>query len=251
MTQYVFGTGQIYTMPVGGGSPLRVGALQGSSVDISGDTKTLYGQYQYPLDVARGKTKIELKISTANIDVTAFNTVFFGGTVTPTVETRAANNEAGVVPSTPFQLTAANGATFVMDLGVYDVLTGNPLKQVASGPTTGQYSVSAVGVYTFASADTAKAVLLNYLYTAPTANSGSMTISNQLMGAIPRFQMVMSQVYAGKTFTLILYSVACEKLSLPFKQDDYLVSDISGQAFANSAGNIGIITTTSAVGGGG
>ena len=82
MTQYVFGTGQLYSIPTGGGNPLRIGALQDVSVEFSGDVKMLYGQYQFPLDVARGKTKIEGKIGSGNIDVAAFNTIFFGQTVT-------------------------------------------------------------------------------------------------------------------------------------------------------------------------
>jgi len=81
MSQYVFGTGQLFAMPVGGGAPLRFGALQDVSVDFSGDIKSLHGQYQFPLDVARGKSKVEWSANSGNIDVEAFNQVYFGGTV--------------------------------------------------------------------------------------------------------------------------------------------------------------------------
>lgn len=57
--QYTFGTGNLYTTPVGGGAPFRFGALQDVGVDFSADVKQLFGQFQFPLDVARGKTKIE------------------------------------------------------------------------------------------------------------------------------------------------------------------------------------------------
>lgn len=251
MSQYMFGTGQLFATPVGGGNPLRIGALQDVSIEFSGDIKQLYGQYQFPLDVARGKTKIEGKIGTANIDVGAFNQLFFGGTVTNNAEKKQVVNEAGAVPATPFQITVANAADFFMDLGVTDVLTGNPLKQVASGPTTGQYSVnSGTGVYTFAAADTGKAVLINYIYDATTAGSGSLTIGNNLMGSTPKFQLVASQIYNGKQFLLMLYSCTADKLSLPLKQDDYTISEISYQAQANDANQIGFLSTTSAVGGG-
>lgn len=249
MTQYVFGTGQLYAMPVGGGAPLRFGALQDVSVDFSADMKTLYGQYQFPLDVARGKAKIEYKASTGNIDVTAYNQLYFGGTVTSNNEMKQAQNEAGTIPTTPFQLTAANGATFIMDLGVYDVLTGQPLKQVAANPATGQYTVSNAGVYTFAAADTGKAVLLNYLYSGATTG-GVLQQNNSLMGVQPRFQLVLTQTYNGQAFTMILYSAASDKLSLPFKQDDYLVSELSGQAFADPAGRVFKMSTNSITGGG-
>lgn len=250
MSQYVFGTGQLFATPVGGGAPLRFGALQDVNVDFSGDIKQLYGQYQFALDVARGKTKVEWKASTGNVDVNAFNQIFFGQTVTTGDELLQAINEGpSAVPATPFQITATHGADFVMDLGVYDATTGLPLKQVASGPITGQYSVDAAGVYTFASADTGKSVLLNYLYEGPTSG-GSLTVGNQLMGNTPKFQLVLSQVYEGKSFTLLLYSNVADKLTLPLKQDDYLIADLSGQAFADAANRVARITTTSISGGG-
>jgi hypothetical protein len=249
MAQYGFGTGQLFSMPVGGGAPLRLGALQDVTLDISGDLKMLYGQYQFPLDVARGKMKIEGKIGTANIDVAAFNSIFFGKTVVAG-QKKQVTNEAGAVPgSSTYTITAANGATFFCDLGVYLVSTGLPLKQVASSPASGEYTVSAVGVYTFNSAQASAAVLLNYIYTDSSAG-GTLNITNDNMGSVPSFQLLMSQVYKGKQLTVCLYSCVSDKLSLPLKQDDHVVSEAGYSAQANDAGNIGFITTTSAVGGG-
>lgn len=251
MAQYMFGTGQLFATPQNGGNPLRIGALQDVSVEFSGDVKQLHGQYQYPLDVARGKTKIDGKIGSANIDVSAFNTLFFGGTVTPTSEKKQAVNEAGMVPAaSTYTITVANGATFYLDLGVFNVTTGNPYKQVAAAPAAGEYTVSAVGVYTFNAAQASTAVLINYLYTALTANSGTLNLGNNLMGNTPKFQLVASQFYNGKSFTLCLYSCVMDKLSIPLKQDDYAMADFTYQAQANDANAVGFISTTSAVGGG-
>lgn len=251
MAQYIFGTGQLYANTVGGGNPLRIGALQDVNIDISGDMKQLYGQYQFPLDVARGKTKIEGKFGSANIDVASFNSLFFGAVAGVTTgEKKQAINEAAVIPTTPFTVTVANGATFYRDLGVTNAATGVPLKYVASGPITGQYSVnSATGVYTFASADVGNALLINYLYTSA-ATGGSMSIDNQLMGTVPSFELVASQTYKGKTFTMVLYSVLVDKLTLPLKQDDHFKYECTFQAQANALNSIGLITTTSTTGGG-
>lgn len=253
MAQYMFGTGQLFATPVGGGNPLRLGALQDVSVEFSGDIKQLYGQYQFPLDVARGKTKIEGKVGTANIDVAAFNTIFFGGSVTNNAEKKQVVNEAAAIPATPgpYTVIVANAADYFMDLGVNFVLTGAPLKQVSGAPAAGEYSVNAsTGTYTFAAADQAKAILINYIYDATTAGSGSLVIGNSLMGSTPKFQLVMSQIYNGKQFLLMLYSCTADKLSLPLKQDDYTISEISYQAQANDANQIGFLSTSSAVGGG-
>jgi hypothetical protein len=247
----MFGTGQLFTTPVGGGNPLRLGALQDVSLEFAGDTKMLYGQYQMPLSVARGKTKIEGKIGSGNIDVSAFNTLFFGNTLTNNSERKQAVNETGTIPATPFKITVANGATFYVDLGVLNVTTGITMKQVASGPATGEYSVnSTTGEYTFAAADTGNSVIINYMYTAATAGSGTMPITNNLMGNTPRFQMICTQVFDGKQFTLVLYSCVADKLSMPLKQDDYTIADFAYSAQADATNTVGFISTTSATGGG-
>jgi hypothetical protein len=244
MTQYVFGTGDLFFTAVAGSQPLKIGALQDVSVDFSSDVKQLYGQNQFPLDVARGKTKIEGKAASGNIDVSAFNSFFFGDTA-ETGETLRAINEPGTVPAmSTYTVTVDEAATFVQDLGVYDALTGEPLVQVASMPASGQYSVdSSTGVYTFNMAQASDDMLFNYLYeSASTGNT--MVINNQLMGTTPKFRLVLSQLYNGQTFTLTLYSCVAEKLSLPLKQDDYLIADFSFQAQANAAGIIGYMSTT-------
>lgn len=250
MSQYTFGTGQLFATPVGGGAPLRFGALQDVSVDFNGDLKQLFGQYQFALDTARGKTKIEWKASSGNIDVQAFNTLFFGQTVDIGNELIQVFNEAASVPATTtYTVTVAHGADFVMDLGVYNATTGLPLKQVAGSPAAGEYSVNTAGVYTFNVAQASAPMLFNYLYESA-STGGSMELGNPLMGTTPKFQMVLSQVYDGKSFTLMLYSNTCEKLSLPLKQDDYLIAEMSGQSMADSANRVARLTTTSNTGGG-
>lgn len=250
MSQYVFGTGQLFATPVGGGAPLRFGALQDVSVDFSGDIKELYGQYQFALDVARGKTKVEWKASSGNVDAEAFNQIFFGETVTAGDELIQVINESGTVPAmTTYTITVAHGADFVQDLGVYLATDGTPLKQVAATPGPLEYTVDVAGVYTFNVAQASAGMLLNYLYEA-TASGGSLDIGNQLMGNTPKFQLILSQVYNSQNFTLILYSCVADKLSLPLKQDDYLIADLSGQAFADAANRVARVTTTSITGGG-
>jgi hypothetical protein len=243
MTQYVFGTGDLFFTGLAGQAPLKIGALQDVSVDFSSDVKQLFGQNQFPLDVARGKTKIEGKAASGNVDITSFNSFFFGQT-TAAGETVRAINEAGTVPAmTMYTVTVDNAADFVQDLGVYYADTGEALTQVVSMPTIGQYTVSDAGVYTFAAADASKDMLFNYLY-EDAASGNTLIINNQLMGTTPKFRLVLSQLYNGQTFTLVLYSCVAEKLSLPLKQDDYLIADFSFQAQANAAGVLGYLSTT-------
>lgn len=71
-------------------------------------------------------------------------------------------NEAWTIPATPFVITALQpNGTWGQDDGL--TIAGVAGVPVNGTPTTGQYSVAA-GVYTFAAADTGKAVVLNYSY---------------------------------------------------------------------------------------
>lgn len=246
MTQrhYQFGTGNLYALPIGGGNPLAIGALQDISVDFTGDVKQLYGQNQFALDVARGKVKIEGKAKSGLIDLNLYNTLFFGQAVT-TGETLAAFSEVASVPAvSTFTVTAANAAHFLTDLGVYYALTGVRLKQVSSGPTLGQYSVNvASGIYTFAAADFSAAVLLNYTY-GSTTTGNTLTGNNVLMGALPSYQIVLANQSKGKTQTLTLLNCVSSKLGLPFKQDDYEVAEIDFMAQDNGSGAVFTWTAT-------
>lgn len=241
--QYVFGTGNLYTAPVAGGAPFQIGALQDVSVDFSADIKTLFGQFQFPLDVARGKTKIEGKAATGEVDVGAFNNFYFGQTVTDGQILQAQNEPHTVPAMSTYTVTVDEDADFYQDLGVRYANSGDFFKQVPSMPAIGEYSVNtSTGVYTFAAADASVPVLINYAYDSATGSS--LVIGNPLMGSTPKLRLVLSQEYAGKTFTLILYSATAEKLSLPLKQDDYLIADLTFQAQANSANQVGIMTTS-------
>jgi hypothetical protein len=244
MAQFMFGVGRLTLMPVGGGAPTSFGALQNISVDFAGDIKELWGRNQFPLDVARGKVKITGKASAAQVDANLYNSAFFGQTVT-TGQTLVADSESHAIPTTPFQVTATNSATFLYTIALVNAANGNPFVQVASGPTAGQYSVNnATGVYTFASADNVSgiSVLITYAYSATTGNT--LTINNQLMGATPTFQLVANGLYKTKQITLTLLSCVSSKLTMPLKLDDHMIPEFDFSAYDNGSGAIGTLTDT-------
>jgi len=235
--QFSFGSGLLWgsRTDVANSTPVRFGAMQDVSVDFDGELKELFSQYTFPVDVARGKTKITGKAKMAQIIAVQFNNLFFGGTAS-TGQNLVASDEAGTIPGTPYQITVANGATFLLDLGVRDGTTGLPLTLVASAPATGQYSVATGGVYTFAAADTTKTVLFDYAYTAVTGKK--VHVNNQLMGSSPRFKLVFNDTYEGNQMTLILYSAASNKLSFATKLDDYTIPELDFSAYQDAGGNV-------------
>lgn len=250
MESIIFGAGRLMTVPLLDGSgaaianptPVQLGVLQDVSVDLSFETKKLYGNKQFPVAVGRGKGSIGFKAKTGAIDSKVLGSLFLGQTAAAT--TRAAVVDfAATVPGTPFQVIIAppSSGTFVADLGVYNSVTGAQLTRVASGPATGQYSLNTgTGTYTFASADTGIGMLINYEYTAA-AGAESFVISNQLMGYSPSFSTLLYAPYQGKRLVLKLNQCISSKFNMPFKNDDFSIPDFDADAFADSAGNLGYI----------
>lgn len=249
MSQYGFGSGMLWATPqtdAAGNAlttptPLLVGVLQEGGVDFSFDTKTLFGQNQFPVAAGRGKGKITGKAKFAQFFGALFNSVIFGQTLTTGLVSAKYDTTGSVIPASPYQVTVTppSSGTYSRDLGVIDS-NGRPMTKVASAPATGQYS-QAAGVYTFAAADTGKSVFINYEYTvaagsAPTATQS--TVMNMQMGAAPSFQVDLFVPYQGKSLKISLMSAIADKLSLSTKQDDFLVPDFSFQAFANAAGQV-------------
>ncbi len=236
-----FGTGTLIATPNAGDinanpTPMQFGVLQDVSIDFSGDIKELFGQYQFAVDSARGKIKISWKAKAARLIGKQVNDLFFSETsASPMVN--VAVDEAGTIPGTPFNVTVSNSATFVSDGGAYFVATGLPLTKVASAPAAGQYSVAA-GVYTFAAADTGKAVLISYQYTAASGGNG-FTINNHAMGYGPIFQILFTSTYKGKQFNCQLNACRANKLAIATKMDDYTIPEFDGSAFADASNVIG------------
>jgi hypothetical protein len=221
---------------IANGTPRLFGTLQDVSIDISYDNKELYGRNSFPEQVARGKGKITGKASYAKIYGAMLNELFFGQTNT-TGSSPVAIAEAGQVPATTtYIVTVANSATFFEDLGVVYAATGLSLKLVASGPTVGQYSVSA-GVYTFAAADASANVQISYVYTS-TIVGNTTKVLNTLMGTTPTFEFISTFQKDGKQLNLKLYQCISTKLTMATKIDDYMIPSFDFSAFANNAGNV-------------
>jgi hypothetical protein len=246
--QNVFGSGFLYGVPtadatgaaIANPSPVQFGILQDVSVDFSFDNKQLHGQNQFPVAVGRGKGKITLKTKFAQIHGALFNSVFFGGSLTSGIVAVRNDTTGATIPATPHQITPAVPAsgTYARDLGVIDD-QGRPMIRVASAPATGQYSVdTATGVYTFAAADAAKLVFINFEYTAASAVAKQSTVKNQPMGYAPTFIAVLSQPFNGKTLHCRFNKCIASKLAMASKNDDFTIPELDFDAFADESGNV-------------
>ena len=243
-----FGSGVMIGTPTSGAvnTPVEFGILQEAGVDFSFTSKPLVGQFQLPVAMGRGVAKITGKAKFAELNGPVFNTLFFTSVTPVKGQDLWSYNEAGTIPTTPYQVTVANAATWSVDLGVKYAANGNPLTRVASAPATGQYSVVA-GVYTFAAADTTLAVLISYTYTQTTSGSGSrFTITNPILGFSPTFQIDFYQQnpnVVGAVWSFRLYSCISTKLSIGSKLEDWIMPEFDFEAFTNAANQLGTWNT--------
>ena len=246
MPQYAFGAGNLFATPkqdatgaaISNPTPVKFGALQDISVDISFDLKTLHGSNQFPLAIGRGKGKISGKASFAQLNGLMLNSLLFGQTTSNGILSDVVDTTGALIPTTPFTITPTvpNSGTWSADLGVLDA-NGIAMTRVASAPATGQYSVSA-GVYTFAAADTGLKVFINFQYTATSTSAIKSTVQNVLMGYAPTFQADLYTSYGGKSLILTLPQCVSTKLSLATKLDDFVMPSFDFEAFADSLGHV-------------
>lgn len=241
MTQLAFGSGSVWGInSAANPTPARFGVTQEISIDFSANTKAIFGQNNLPFSVARTSLQTKGKIVFGQFTGRVINELFFGGS-SALGQSLVIDNESGTIPTTPFQITVANGATFQTDLGVIFAATGIPLTRVSSAPATGQYSVNTTtGVYTFAAADTTLGVKISYTYT--TASGGNtFTIAQQAMGQANTFKTVVNMPYAGQKATFTLNACTSSKLSFATKLEDFTKPEFDFEAFADSSGTLGTI----------
>lgn len=246
--QALFGPGILWLTrtDIANGTPVNVGFVNEFSVDISFDTKQLFGQNQYPLLAARGTAKATGKVKAATLSGQALNSILIGGAWTAGTQYDALTTASTPIPTTPFQITPVvpSSGVWDTDLGVTNAVTGQVFTKVASGPTAGQYSV-ATGIYTFASADNVSgiSVLISYAYHYATGATGeNQIIANALIGTTPTFQLDYKSTLYGATYYLRLYQAIGSKFALNHKITDFVMPEYDFDFFANAAQQVGLIS---------
>lgn len=242
---YIFSAGEVYAVPLTdaagnvltNATPVKIATVQEITLDVDAGQKELHGQNQFAADVARTKAKLAGKLKAANINGMAFNSLFFGqGMSQGTMHAIYTDTTGAAIPVSPFAIavTPPSSGTYVADMGVIDA-NGIPMSKVASGLTSGQYSVTG-STYTFAAADVGKAVFINYRYSMAATNAKKLAVTNQLMGASPLVQLMIQATYRGNRVLAVLYSAMFSKLHLlGTKVDDYSIPEMDFAGFANAS----------------
>ena len=214
---YSFGSGVLIgtRTDVLNATPVNFGLVQEVTIEESATVKELYGQYQYPVAIARGTMKTTGKAKVARISGLSFANLFYG--VQPQAgQLATAFAEAAAVPAaSPYTVLPANGAGFADDLGI----------------------LYAAGAYALSAADAGKALLLNYTYQLA-ASGQSFPVVNQLTGTTPTFAAQFFTTFNGQAVSLKLRACTSSKLSFGTKLEDFVVPEFDFSCFADATGTI-------------
>jgi hypothetical protein len=211
------------------------------TIDLNIETVEWNGGMEFPqasATIARGLSGT-FKVFAPDVQTLA---LFSGGTKTTGSE-NVMEDEEDTIPGTPYEVTVDESATFVEDLGVYNVTNGEWMTKVASSPATGEYSVSA-GVYTYAAADEGDLVRACYVYTS--ASGENLIVPNAVPIPSVEFELRAANNWNGNKHSIVCYRIIFKSLSPIYasKRDEDIneyaaafagLADYSGNAYKLSA----------------
>ena len=235
-----YGLGSLFAIPTATyPKPIPFAILKGVTLDMGGELDTLRGEKIYAIDAAKKNGKVGGKIDLCEYNPDALALVIPGASSATGITTGVRDYSASI-PTTPFQITVPNSATWSKDLGVRNATTGALMTRAATATGTGVYSVAA-GVYTFNTADSGVAVLISYEYT--TAGTGAtITITNQVMTTSTPFGMDLFNTTSSKIFTVRLNAVHIPKMSFGLKSEGWAEASLEYEAVADSSGVVGYVS---------
>jgi hypothetical protein len=156
--------------------------------------------------------------------------------VTVAAGTKQGYAQTGVIPTTPFQITVTEGATFADDLGVIDLTSGKAMIAAATSTGTNVYAVSAAGVYTFNTADAGHTVLINSRSTK-SAIGNTASIASVTASTTTYYGLHCYQVIASKPWGIYIPQARLPGLSAKFGKGGWSDTTLKFKASKDSSGN--------------
>ena len=238
-----FGTGSLFGIDSTGASH-EFGAVADVGVGFSWDTKEMYGQFQSPVAIGRGKQKVQMKATHGQFYAAGFN-LLFGGALASNAR-KVVKRDTLEVVDTNATATATDG-TITQDLGVYDV--SNPqiavvLNPVLVAPAAGAavpagsyYLDIASGEYTVPAGT--KSIYVSYEMSV--ASGKTITLGNPLMGTAPIFGIYLGNESNGSGVEFKFNCCVGNKLDFGFKNDDFLIPNFEFSAFADATNTLAYV----------
>lgn len=246
MSQYTFGTGTLIAKrtDAAGTQVAFFGVTERWDLDFDQKLVPLIGSDKVAVDVAPATLTVTGEVRFTRIMATAFGNLLAGESPVGGSGFDLSGPETYAnLAST--QVTVANTATFIEDLGVYYHRTGQGLVPVAANPAVGQYVPppnNSAGVYTFATADRTAAGGLDIYYANGVKTLNEVDVDNVPMGTGPVLEIYGSIPFnaggAPKKLNLQFYCVHIGRTPMVFNNSKYLLQTMAFTASADGMGRV-------------
>jgi len=219
-------------------TPARASVAQSQSIDTTRKVESLFGENQLAVAVGAGEMEVTGKVEYGKLNPRIWSDIMLG-VGSSTGSYAEADGEAGTVAgTTPYIITVMNSMTFLTDLGVIDVTTGNRMTRVASAPVAAKSYTVAAGVYTFASGDEGTNKLISYSYTSSTVGE-TITATNQPQGLTGNFQAVHVMPWGTEQNMVVLNNCLGGSSGLSLKKSGFGSMSLDYTAACDNTGTLG------------
>lgn len=231
----VQGVGWVSLVPSGTfPDPIHLAEIESLDLNITEEDGDLQDASGDIIDSFTTKRVIEGTIALKDISGSLLAAVTRG--VTVSAGTKQGYAQTTVIPTTPFEITVTQGATFASDLGVIDLTTGKAMVCDTTSTGTNVYAVNtATGKYTFNTADSGHSVLINYRATQ--ASVGTTSIIASATTAQAYYGLHCYQVIAGKPWGIYIPAARLPGIGAKFGKAGWSDTSLKFKATKDSSGN--------------
>ena len=234
-----FGSGRMFAIAnLANPTPARALVAQSQTIDLKRKVESLFGENQLAAEIGAGEMEVTGKVEYGKFNPRMFADIMLG-VGSSTGSYAEADGEAGTVAGTgPYIITVINSATWLTDLGVIDVATGNRMTRVASGPVAAKSYTVTAGVYTFATGDSGSNKLISYSYTSSTVGE-TVTATNQLQGLTGSFQAVHVMPWGTEQSMVVFNKCLAAGASIANKKSGFGSQSLDFTAGCDTTGTLG------------
>jgi hypothetical protein len=231
----VQGVGWVSLVPSGTyPDPVHLAEIESLDLNITEEDGDLEDSNGDIIDSFTVKRVIEGTIALKDISGSLLAAITRG--VTVAAGTKQGYAQTSVIPTTPFQITVTEGATFADDLGVIDLTAGKAMICAATSTGTNVYAVNTTtGQYTFNTADAGHSVLINYRSTKSTTGTTSSIASATASQAY--YGLHCYQVIAGKPWGIYVPAARLPGLSAKFGKGGWSDTTLKFKATKDGSNN--------------
>lgn len=229
------GVGSISIVPGGANpDPIHLAEIESLDLNVTEEDGDLTDNTGDVIDSFTVKRVVEGSISLKAVTPALISVATRG--VVVTAGGKYGYSQTGTIPTTPFQITVTEGATFADDLGVIDLTSGKPMLCGATSTGANVYAVSAAGVYTFNTADAGHSVLINYRATK-SAQGATAAVGAVTTAANTYYGLHCYNVIAGKPWGLWIPQARIPGIATKFGKGGWSDTTLKFKAAKDTSNN--------------